>query len=108
MMRQLAKKIGLGLAMTCSASTLALAQVPNADKAKADAEQAQKAAGETSAAAKEGAAAAKDTAGAAQTKDMKGVQEGASKTHKKAKKAKTSGTQSAEKTQDAAKDLTGK
>ena len=107
-MRQLAKKIGLGLALTCSASTLALAQVPNVDKAKADAEQAKTAAEQGSTEAKEGAGAAKDTAAAAQKKDMQGVQEGASKTHKKAKKAKTSTTHSAEKATDTAKDMTGK
>ncbi|HKA56422.1 MAG TPA: hypothetical protein VKJ47_22480 [Candidatus Binatia bacterium] len=113
MMRRLARKVGLGLALTCSASTLVLAQVPGVDNAKTkaainDAQQAKTAADQGVTTAKEGAATAKDTAGAVQKKDVQGVQEGAAKTQKKAKAAKSSGQTSTKKTQDAAKDLTAK
>jgi len=84
MIHQLAKKIGLGLALTCGLSALALAQVPNVDTSKIDAaakdaKQAKTAADETATTGKEGAATAKDTASSVQKKDVKGAQEGAAK-----------------------------
>ena len=101
-MRELAKKIGLGLALTCSASALVLAQVEKVDStvdsatkkansATKDVQQAKSAADQSVTAGKEGAASAKDTASSVQKQDLQGAQEGAAKTQKKAKAAKSSG-----------------
>jgi hypothetical protein len=113
MMRQFVKKVGLGLVLTCGVPGLVLAQTPNVDtskleKAKTDAEQTTKAAGEGAKTAKEGTGDVKDAAAATKKGDVSGVQDAASKGHQKAKKAKTSGTQSGEKAKDTAKDITGK
>ena len=110
-MYRLVKKIGLGLALTCGISGLALAQVPDTskiDKAKTDAQQAAGAATEGTQTAKEGAAGAKETAGAVQKADVQGATEGGTKTTTKAKSTKTSAKKSSKKAQDTAKDVTGK
>src|SRR5260370_23702854 len=121
MFQRLMGKIGFGLVLTCGASSLALAQVPNVDTSKLDSEKAKagktkenvekttkSSADQSSNAVKKGAADVQDTGRAVEKKTSEGVKEGAAAGKKKAKSVKKSATKATEKTTDAAKDAAGK